>query len=223
MFFANWYLQALGAILGMIVYMYSYLFGRLTVIGSEAVLNANILNIVISYTLYPLCVLLILFSLLACLLHKRRKFIRKFSTLNKIISHVTVIFGLIGCSYYFIIPAILILYKDIVPILLEDDIKRKRRNYFKLHLSENLNRIYLNNQYNNLKVIFDNDKNEFIVSKIFSDENLFTLSYEESIALLKDNLSEEFVMSMLSIKPKQLKFIKYAIAKTIEKSEAEVC
>lgn len=126
------YAQALGSILGLIICLYEYVYGDLILIGNKFNPETGYLSFICGYTLYPLCILLFLISLIITLLNKKTLLL-KIEKINKYLTHITVIIGLLGCKYYFIIPALLILYRYYIPILLEYDLNRadvqlKKRN-----------------------------------------------------------------------------------------------
>ncbi|WP_455542536.1 hypothetical protein [Intestinibacter sp.] len=128
------YTQALGAILGLIACLYQYVYGQLLIIGNKPLSDMNILSIFCSYTLYPLCIIIFFMSLFLMLCSKHPNFFGKLDRVNKFTTHVTVIIGLLGCKYYFIIPGLLILYRYYIPVLLEDDLKKTKEEAQKQEL-----------------------------------------------------------------------------------------
>lgn len=126
----NWYLQILGGLLGLLVCLYGYVCGDLTLIGKNPFLDFNIIEFICGYTLYPLCFLVVLLPLI------NSAFKINFEYINKRITHTTVIIGLVGCKYFFIIPGLLILFNYYVPVLFEKDFKKKENKEKALELLE---------------------------------------------------------------------------------------
>ena len=100
------YAQAFGAILGLIACLYEYVYGNLIVIGNRFVPGMDYINFI---------------------LNKKPNQLKNVALLNKILAHITVIIGILGCKFYFIIPALLILYQYYIPVLFEHDLKREER------------------------------------------------------------------------------------------------
>ena len=105
------YAQAFGAILGLIACLYEYVYGNLVVIGNRFVPGMDYINFICGYALYPLCIIVFFISLINLILNKKPNQLKNVALLNKILAHITVIIGILGCKFYFIIPALLILYK----------------------------------------------------------------------------------------------------------------
>ena len=61
------------------------------------------------------------------ILNKKPNQLKNVALLNKILAHITVIIGILGCKFYFIIPSLLILYQYYIPVLFEYDLKREER------------------------------------------------------------------------------------------------
>ena len=110
------YTQAFGALLGLIACLYGYVYGDLLLIGKVPFSDTTIISTICGYTLYPLCWVVFLFSFI---------FKDKLHKVNKYITHTTVAIGLLGCKYYFIIPGLLILYNFYMPVIFEDDIRKR--------------------------------------------------------------------------------------------------
>ena len=121
------YAQAFGAILGLIACLYEYVYGNLVVIGNRFVPGMDYINFVCGYALYPLCIIVFFISLINLILNKKPNQLKNVALLNKILAHITVIIGILGCKFYFIIPALLILYQYYIPVLFEHDLKREER------------------------------------------------------------------------------------------------
>lgn len=131
--FYQWYSQALGAIIGIAACIYCYLNGNLLLYsnlnGNFDLLSFN--GILASYTLYPLCFLtFIMGTLLAIPNMSKKKFISiQVTKINSTLVYLTVIIGLLGCTIYFIIPALLLLLKDLVTLF----------KYYQVKISNNSN------------------------------------------------------------------------------------
>ena len=121
------YAQAFGAILGLIACLYEYVYGNLIVIGNRFVPGMDYINFICGYALYPLCIIVFFISLFNLILNKKPNQLKNVALLNKILAHITVIIGILGCKFYFIIPALLILYQYYIPVLFEHDLKREER------------------------------------------------------------------------------------------------
>lgn len=120
------YTQALGSVLGIMVCLYEYVYGDLTLIGNKFTEDTSYISFFCGYTLYPLCIIVFLISLFIMLLNKEKSSFNKLKKTNKYLSHIAVIIGFLGCKYLFIVPAILILYCYYIPVLFEDDLKNKK-------------------------------------------------------------------------------------------------
>ncbi|MCI6737075.1 MAG: hypothetical protein MR593_03015 [Intestinibacter sp.] len=118
------YAQALGALLGLIACLYGYVHGDMLLIGKSPLETTNALELICGYTLYPLCLSIFLLSIILHLL-KYQQNMQSLQKINKIFTHTTVVIGLLGCKYYFIIPGLLILYNFYMPVLFEDDYKSR--------------------------------------------------------------------------------------------------
>lgn len=127
----NWYLQIFGGLLGFLVCLYGYVCGDLILIGKNPFLDLNIVGFICGYTLYPLCFLVVLLPLISKAFRINIEFI------NKKITHLTVIIGLLGCKYFFIIPGIFILFNYYMPVLFEKDLKKKETEKKAIELLNN--------------------------------------------------------------------------------------
>lgn len=121
------YAQALGAILGLIACLYEYVYGELLIIGNKPASNTTILSFICGYTLYPLCIIIFFMSFCLVIYHKKPSLFDKLDKINKPLTHLTVVIGLLGCKFYFIIPGLLILYHYYIPVLFEDDLNRAEK------------------------------------------------------------------------------------------------
>lgn len=119
------YAQAFGAVLGLIACLYEYVCGGITIIGNKPFPNAGIISVFCGYTLYLLCLIILLLSFVLPLMDKQPDKFYEINQINKFLTHLTVIIGLLGCKYYFIVPGILILYNYYMPVLFEDDFKNE--------------------------------------------------------------------------------------------------
>lgn len=118
--FYQWYSQALGAIVGIAACVYCYLNGNLLLYsnlnGNFDLLGFN--GILASCTLYPLCCLAFIMATIVAIPNmSNKKFISiNVTKINSTIVYLTVIIGLLGCTIYFIIPALLLILKDLVAL-----------------------------------------------------------------------------------------------------------
>lgn len=119
------YAQAFGAILGLIICLYEYVYGDFVVMGNIPTSNLNILSLICGYTLYPLCITLFFMSFALNIYKEKQSTYQKLDKINKIVAHFAAGIGLLGCKYYFIIPCILILHKYYMEVLFEGDLNKK--------------------------------------------------------------------------------------------------
>ena len=112
--FLDWYSQALGSVLGVLACLFAYVNGYMFVFGniSDNFDSLSIGGIISSYLLFPLCLITLFFSIVKSFILEKH-----IDNLNKIILLSTSIIGIIGTGFYFIIPALLILfdiYRDFI-------------------------------------------------------------------------------------------------------------
>lgn len=118
--FYEWYSQALGGVIGIASCIYCYLNGSLLIFsnldGNFDLISFN--GILASYILYPLCFLTFIMAILLTIPNMPQKKIIniEITKINSVILYLTVIIGILGCNIYFIIPAFLLLLKDIVTL-----------------------------------------------------------------------------------------------------------
>ena len=116
--FYQWYSQACGGILGIISCIYCYLRGDLLIYsnlnGNFDIISFN--GILASYILYPLCFLTFIMAIVMALPHTSHKKILnvEITKINSILIYLTTLVGILGCNVYFIIPALLLLIKDLM-------------------------------------------------------------------------------------------------------------
>lgn len=112
--FLDWYSQALGSVLGVLACLFAYVNGYMFVFGNigNNFDSLSIGGVISSYLLFPLCLITLFFSIVKSFILEKH-----IDNLNKIILLSTSIIGIIGTGYYFIIPALLILfdiYRDFI-------------------------------------------------------------------------------------------------------------
>ncbi|MCC3868552.1 hypothetical protein [Terrisporobacter mayombei] len=116
--FYQWYSQACGGILGIISCIYCYLRGDLLIYsnlnGNFDIISFN--GILASYILYPLCFLTFIMAIVMALPNTSNKKILsvEITKINSILIYLTTLVGILGCNVYFIIPALLLLIKDLM-------------------------------------------------------------------------------------------------------------
>lgn len=116
--FYQWYSQACGGILGILSCIYCYLKGDLLVYsnldGNFDIISFN--GILASYILYPLCFLTFIMAILLAIPNMSQKKIINIEVtkINSVLLYLTILVGILGCSIYFIIPALLLLLKDLL-------------------------------------------------------------------------------------------------------------
>lgn len=115
--FYQWYSQACGGILGIVSCIYCYLRGNLLIYsnlnGNFDIISFN--GILASYILYPLCFLTFIMAIVIALPNISQKKILnvEITKINSIIIYLTTLVGILGCTIYFIIPALLLLINDL--------------------------------------------------------------------------------------------------------------
>lgn len=116
--FYQWYSQAFGGVLGIASCIYCYVKGDLLMYsklsGNFDIINFN--GILASYILYPLCFLTFIMAVLVAMPNMAQKKILNtdLPKVNSYLVYLTVVVGILGCGIYFIIPALLILLKDLL-------------------------------------------------------------------------------------------------------------
>lgn len=116
--FYQWYSQACGGILGIVSCIYCYLKGDLLIYsnldGNFDIISFN--GILASYILYPLCFLTFVMAILLAIPNMSQKKIINIEVtkINSVLLYLTILVGILGCSIYFIIPALLLLLKDLL-------------------------------------------------------------------------------------------------------------
>lgn len=119
--FLNWYTQAIGSTIGIIICTYSYLNGSLYSFGNIAnnLNNINLSSAMASYLLLPFCVL----SLLFCIL-KNFDFYYESSfleALNTFIVIFTLVVGFIGTYFLFSIPSIFFIFSTYLTYKIDNE------------------------------------------------------------------------------------------------------
>lgn len=117
--FLDWYSQALGSVLGVLACLFAYVNGYMFVFGNigNNFDSLSIGGVISSYLLFPLCLITLFFSIVKSFILEKHIDNIAIDNLNKIILLSTSIIGIIGTGFYFIIPALLILfdiYRDFI-------------------------------------------------------------------------------------------------------------
>lgn len=110
--FANWYTQALGAILGGMACIYSYLNGSMIIYSNIDTYFDSLWfgGIISSYFLLPLCITTFLLAIVKSYNPSKLFLNVSIENINIAIIVVTVIIGFMGTRIYFSIPAVFILF-----------------------------------------------------------------------------------------------------------------
>lgn len=110
--FANWYTQALGAILGGMACIYSYLNGSMIIYSNIDTYFDSLWfgGIISSYFLLPLCIITFLLAIVKSYNPSKLFLNVSIENINIAIIVVTVIIGFMGTRIYFSIPAVFILF-----------------------------------------------------------------------------------------------------------------
>ena len=110
--FANWYTQALGAILGGMACIYSYLNGSMIIYSNIDTYFDSLWfgGIISSYFLLPLCIITFFLAIVKSYNPSKLFFNVSIENINIAIIVTTVIIGFMGTRIYFSIPAIFILF-----------------------------------------------------------------------------------------------------------------
>ncbi len=119
--FLNWYTQAIGATIGIIICAYSYLNGALYSFGNieNNLNNINLSSAMASYLLLPFCILSLLFSIL-----KNFDFYNEstiLESLNTFIVIFTLVVGFIGTYFLFLIPSTFFIFSTYLTYKRDDE------------------------------------------------------------------------------------------------------
>ena len=151
--FYQWYSQAMGSIIGIASCIYCYLNGNLIIFsnldGNFDLISFN--GVLASYTLYPLCLLTFIMALLLAIpsILKKKIINIEITSINSTLVYLTVIIGILGCNIYFLIPALLLLTKDIESLYKyhkRKDIKTSNDNKIIEEAKDSPNQIQSNTQ-----------------------------------------------------------------------------
>lgn len=180
--FYQWYSQACGGILGIISCIYCYLRGDLLIYsnlnGNFDIISFN--GILASYILYPLCFLIFIMAIVMALPNTSHKKILnvEITKINSILIYLTTLVGILGCNVYFIIPALLLLIKDLMYA-------------FKYCISK------INN--NQTSTIKNNDTNRDNQELNDTSEQLLSTKTEMAINLLNKNANINFITEVTGL------------------------
>ncbi|WP_434796207.1 hypothetical protein [Terrisporobacter vanillatitrophus] len=180
--FYQWYSQACGGILGIVSCIYCYLRGDLLIYsnlnGNFDIISFN--GILASYILYPLCFLTFIMAIVIALPNISQKKILnvEITKINSIIIYLTTLVGILGCTIYFIIPALLLLINDLTYAF----------KYFKSKINNNP-----------ILTIKDNDIEQDSQELSDTSEQLLSTKTEMAINLLNKNANMNFITEVTGL------------------------
>lgn len=190
--FYQWYSQALGSIIGMISCMYCYLRGDIllyyNLTGNYDTLTFN--KIVASYTLYPLCIVTFLLSLIIALIPNcmnNKIFGVNTYKVNSFLKYLTVIIGILGCGIYFIPPIFILLFAEIISIIsfIKNKLNRKKE-------------LAYDNCYNNQSKEYDITHIIEETNNLSEDKHILTKT-EIAIHLLNKDSNIDFITDITGL------------------------
>ena len=189
----EWYIQSIGGLLGLIVCIYSYLQGNIITFSNiSSFENISFLTTFTSYTIYPLCLLLLILTTLNFLL--KDKLSNRFEYIYNVICFITIIIGIIGCHILFIIPSLLILY---VPI---------EKSIYKLKERKG------NREDTKESLLIDNSQSKGKVSSNENNsikrENLQKTKKSMAESLLKNNADMDFIAEVTGLDENEINNLK---------------
>ncbi len=178
--FANWYTQALGAILGGMACIYSYLNGSMIIYSNIDTYFDNLWfgGIISSYFLLPLCIITFLLAIVKSYSPGKLFFNVSIENINISIIVITVIIGFMGARIYFSIPAIFILFNLIT---------------YKKTIKDN---------FNDETTMTFNKTNALDISK--KELKILTTKKEIAIDLLLKDAQTQFIMEITGLSLKEL-------------------
>lgn len=220
--FTSLYTQALGATLGVIACVYSYLNGFIITYGNihNFFDTLSFLEIFASYTLLPLCAITLILSFIKINSKDYKILNVPLSKINTSIAILTVLVGFIGSKIYFLIPAIFILLNlfinniKIAPSADSDeynideiDNKIEKLNTVKEDCKVTENTIILNREYddnedkNTISTNLDNKTNS-----ILDEHAIKLLKAKEDMAidLILKNADKDFILDVTGLTKEQL-------------------
>ncbi|MPM68340.1 hypothetical protein SDC9_115272 [bioreactor metagenome] len=180
--FYQWYSQACGGILGIVSCIYCYLRGDLLIYsnlnGNFDIISFN--GILASYILYPLCFLTFIMAIVIALPNISQKKILnvEITKINSIIIYLTTLVGILGCTIYFIIPALSLLINDLTYAF----------KYCKSKINNNLT-----------LTIKDNDIEQDSQELSDTSEQLLSTKTEMAINLLNKNANMNFITEVTGL------------------------
>ena len=189
--FYEWYSQALGGVIGIVSCIYCYLNGNLLIFsnldGNFDLISFN--GILASYILYPLCFLTFIMAILLTIPNMPQKKIIniEITKINSAILYLTVIIGILGCNIYFIIPALLLLLKDIVTLF----------KYYQFKTNNNANSNIQEQENNNTEENRQEAKLEEELVK--GNPKLLFTKTEMAMDLLNENANINFITEVTGL------------------------
>lgn len=174
--FFSWYAQAIGSIVGIFVCLYAYAKGNMYVYGNIGpnIDYLSIFGVVSSYLLYPLCIITLFFSFIKIYILNKELHSSNLLNINKILVFTTTVIGFMG-SFYFIIPATLILFD------------------------------YYSHIFTKLREIFINIKNVKIKEKHEANEiTCLSTRQEMALDLLRNDSNLEFIHDITGLTNEQI-------------------
>lgn len=187
--FANWYTQALGAILGGMACIYSYLNGSMIIYSNIDTYFDSLWfgGIISSYFLLPLCIITFLLAIVKSYNPSKLFLNVSIEYINIAIIVVTVIIGFMGTRIYFTIPAVFILFNLIT----------YKKTIHKEIIKDNFN--------DEATMIFN--KTDSLELNTISEKELKILTTKKEIAvnLLLKEAQTQFIMEITGLSLNELK------------------
>lgn len=191
--FYQWYSQAFGGALGIASCIYCYIRGDLLIYsrlsGNFDILNFN--GILASYILYPLCFLTFIMAVIMAMPNMAQKKILNtdLPKVNSYLVYSTAVVGILGCGIYFIIPALLLLLKDLLYAF---------KNYKSKHANQRINNKIdeYNQDQNNTSTQLLSTKTEMAINLLNNNANINFITdvtglSEDYISKLKKETNEQ--------------------------------
>lgn len=219
--FLNWYTQALGGTIGIIACTYAYLNGYIQVYSNimDFADYIGIQGVVASYFLLPLCMATLILGIISSYtedMSEKNLVGIPLSKINNIVIFSTVIIGLLGARFVFIIPTVFILFDNFTHTesfnrftlklhnRKKENLERKKEKLEKLKsqkakkekVKSNKNKV---NKDTKNTIVFNSYSDENNKKKLIQDEEyLRRLRTRETIAidLLSKNASKEFIKDL---------------------------
>ena len=212
--FTNWYTQALGAALGMIACIYSYLNGYMSTYSNIDTYfdSLGFSGIISSYFLLPLCILTLLLALIKSYTSDKSFLNVSLENFNTGIIISTVIIGFMGARIYFTIPAIFILFnlinnKKTNDITIKEEFIKESKEIINLETEAFVNENTVTFQRINELSLEVEDKCVDIEIKENLDEKelkILATKLEMAKELLSKDAQRDFIIELTGLTSKEL-------------------